>query len=247
MLFRSTAGRNAGINYGGGLQGADLNYYNGTIEEMKTFFSVTDTPVIPPVDPIDPKPPQPISDVVTISVSGVNVRSGAGTSFPRTSGLYYGNKVIILEYSVQGNNIWGRFVDGWFALLYNGVYYTDKRDFLSITSTVEQPTLPVESNLYIFSTESYWKRPGNGPLVTPTYTDTKTSTGKEVTLGKEWVDYFKRTNTQSTIAYDRIIAPNWGPSKGINSNGKLIYNTLVYPGRNIVKVTEKLTGKDGQQ
>jgi GH25 family lysozyme M1 (1,4-beta-N-acetylmuramidase) len=43
-----TAGRHAGADYGGGLVGIDLNYFNGTKEQMKEWANVSDKPTPTP-------------------------------------------------------------------------------------------------------------------------------------------------------------------------------------------------------
>ncbi len=53
-----TAGRHAGADYGGGLVGIDLNYFNGTEAELLAWAGVTDVPVVIPT-PADPPTPQP--------------------------------------------------------------------------------------------------------------------------------------------------------------------------------------------
>ena len=58
-----TAGRHAGPDYGGGLAGMDLNYYNGSAAEMRAWLGIEDggqetedglvpVPVIPPPPPV---------------------------------------------------------------------------------------------------------------------------------------------------------------------------------------------------
>jgi hypothetical protein len=42
-----TAGRHAGADYGGGLQGIDLNYYNGTAQEMASWLGVGNVVIEP--------------------------------------------------------------------------------------------------------------------------------------------------------------------------------------------------------
>ena len=100
---------------------------------------------------------------------------------------------------------------------------------------------PVQTDLYIFSDSSNWQRPKKGPMVTPMFDIAKASGQKELYLEGKWLEYFKNTNTE--VGYGRIIAADYGPSKGINEKGKLIFNTLVYPGRNIVRVLRVVSGK----
>jgi len=42
-----TAGRHAGPDYGGGLAGMDLNYYNGSLDQMKAWLGITEGSVVP--------------------------------------------------------------------------------------------------------------------------------------------------------------------------------------------------------
>lgn len=48
----------------------------------------------------------------------VNVRSGAGTHFPKVASLAKGTKVEIFEYTKVGNATWGRTAQGWVSLYY---------------------------------------------------------------------------------------------------------------------------------
>jgi len=72
-----TAGRHAGADYGGGLVGMDLNYFNGTQEEMVAWAGaiVEPTPVVPPVVPPSPAPS---SDLYTFSQDNYYPRRGGG-------------------------------------------------------------------------------------------------------------------------------------------------------------------------
>jgi GH25 family lysozyme M1 (1,4-beta-N-acetylmuramidase) len=100
------------------------------------------------------------------------------------------------------------------------------------------------SGLYVFARAAYWARPNGGPLVTPNYNVTKTSGDKDVVIRQDLIDYLKLTN--SAKAYEKIVAPDWGPSKGFNKNG-LIINNLIYPGRNLVWILKTMTGIDGEK
>lgn len=162
-----------GRRYGypaGGEAMADMNYFNGTKEDFLNFVGhggIIVPPVEPPVVPTNP-------NEVTVLMSAVNVRSGPSTSYPVVGGLYYGNKVIISEYKKEGNNIWGKFDRGWFALLYGGIYYTDKTDFSSITEQPKPPTLPEENlnKVAIFKTNMNIR---NVPLIKGTIVGVKPS------------------------------------------------------------------------
>ena len=50
--------------------------------------------------------------------SSVNVRSGAGTHYPKVGKLAKGTKVEIFEYTKVGNATWGRTAQGWVSLYY---------------------------------------------------------------------------------------------------------------------------------
>ena len=97
--------------------------------------------------------------------------------------------------------------------------------------------------LYGISNDCVYPRPGHGPLVEPTYNLRKASGQKEMYLPGAWQDFMKDFNTK--VAFDRIVAPDWGPSKGRNEKGMLRFNALIYPGRNIVRILQVAIGKDG--
>ena len=67
-----------------------------------------------------------------------------------------------------------------------------------------------------------------------------------VLLPKPWVDFISAVNNGNKIAMRNIVAPDYGPSKGYNSNGLLKYISLTYPGRNIVKIERVLYSNIGQ-
>ncbi len=96
--------------------------------------------------------------------------------------------------------------------------------------------------LYTLALATLHTRPHEGPLVEPTYNIPKASGQKDFPLGVEWMNYLGGINNE--VAYGRIIAPDWGPSKGINDKGLLKFNALVYPGRNIVRILQVELGKD---
>jgi hypothetical protein len=85
------------------------------------------------------------------------------------------------------------------------------------------------TELYRFSREAYWERPRGGPLVTPTFDNPRKDDSKESALDFRWIDYLQRLNPDYK-AFEKLIAPDWGPTKGINKNGKLRFIHLVYPG-----------------
>ena len=114
-------------------------------------------------------------------------------------------------------------------------------------SDPDVPPVVTQPDLFTFSKAAYWARPAGGPLVTPHYNTTKAGTDKEEILGESWISWMRTKLSNTAKMWGKIIAPDWGPSKGFNSKGKLIFNCLVYPGRNVVRVKQVVTGLDGQQ
>jgi len=53
-----------------------------------------------------------------VKCSTLNVRSGAGTHYPKVAKLTKGTKVEILEYTKVGKGTWGRTAQGWISLYY---------------------------------------------------------------------------------------------------------------------------------
>jgi hypothetical protein len=121
--------------------------------------------------------------------------------------------------------------------------------------TPGEPTVPVQpevtpkiepadgpSNLYTFAQNNYWARPGGGPLVLPM----SRVRGKADNMSKFlWsalkheLEKLNPTNAKDAIA--KISADDWGPTKGLD--GKYIkWIGLLWPGRNIVKVSEIIDG-----
>lgn len=115
---------------------------------------------------------------------------------------------------------------------------------------ITPPSIPIfndpNSQLYIFSKASYWKRPTDGPLVTPTYDTTKSSGAKDTIVDQKWINLLSQWNPNPK-SMGKILDPAWGPSKGINHNGKLMLIALIYPGRNVVSVKNLQTGLDGEK
>jgi len=244
---------------------ADMNYFNGSKEDLYKFCGL-EVPggTTPPIDPpiiVDPPIDPPLTNTFTITASpSLNIRSLPSTTANKVGNIIKGLDVTILEFKRIGDDVWGRIlhngVGGWIAMLLGGQYYTSKVDFSDVPVVVEPPVIvpPVgipefkPSNLYTFSKESLWFRPSSGPLVTPTFNITKTSSTKELLLNAIWVNWMRDKLSNTAQAFSKIIQPAWGSSKGYNSKGLLIFNTLVYPGRNVVEIEENSiqTGIDGQ-
>lgn len=79
-----------------------------------------------------------------------------------------------------------------------------------------------------------------GPSVFPMSRSLK-AMDKYIYLNKAWVNFIFGLNNYNSIACSKIVAPDYGPSQGYNSNGLLKYLSLVYGGRNIVSVTGVIT------
>jgi len=72
------------------LTACDLNVFNGTVPEMRTFFKVTDIPPAPP----DPPQGGTMNQEGTVLVTKVNIRQGPGTGYPDIGDLFKGDRVI---------------------------------------------------------------------------------------------------------------------------------------------------------
>ena len=56
--------------------------------------------------------------LILIKANGVNVRSGAGTSYSKVGTYNKGEVVIVLETKKVGTVTWGKSEKGWFTLAY---------------------------------------------------------------------------------------------------------------------------------
>lgn len=110
-----TAGRKAGAMYGGGLQGIDLNYFNGELAQLQEW--VKNTPVTPP----------PADNRYMVTVPQLNIRSGPSVSYSIIGQYHTDDKFVLYETKKIGSDTWGRSETGWIALVYNGFNYTTWR------------------------------------------------------------------------------------------------------------------------
>ena len=98
--------------------------------------------------------------------------------------------------------------------------------------------------LFTFSCASYLQHAAGAPLVSPYYSLPEVSADRaSVLLNDAWNKYLRGTN--SSKAYTRIITKDWGPSRGLNDKGLLELKTLVYPGRNLVRILKTTTDSAG--
>jgi hypothetical protein len=96
---------------------------------------------------------------------------------------------------------------------------------------------------YQFPPTTFYR--GTGPGVTPMSRNTRMGDNM-IPLPKAWVDFIFSLNNWSKQAMKNITDPAYGPSKGYNSNGYLKFISLLYMGRNIVKIERVLVGVDGR-
>jgi lysozyme len=113
---------------------------------------------------------------------------------------------------------------------------------LTIDQTPVVTPPPAVADLYRVAAELWpinhggQEQPGDGgPL---TQVASKSTKGGKYTnpLDTLWQNYIKSFNTPK--AWDKIKAPDFGPSQGLNDKGKLKWNYLVWPGANVVRVLE---------
>ena len=228
-----TAGRKAGKDYGGGLEGMDLNYFNGDLSQLYDWCGITNIP-----NPIpDPTPiPDPIptgGTLVTITVSSLNVRAGAGTSYVLMGSVKYGQKIDILEFKQIGNDVWGRMNLGWICLKLGNLFYSDKKDF----SDVFPPPVITPSEQEIFTGEFQYAIPRYvhlGPAIIAG-SDAPRQNHPNYYLDETEMKFVWDLNKNNQKIMDLFLADNVGPTKGINGNGKVIYIPAAWSG-NLVRV-----------
>jgi hypothetical protein len=225
-----TAGRHAGADYGGGLVGMDLNYWNGTREEMMTWAGVAQDPA--PVPPVDP-PVATDPNALTVTISALNIRPGAGKSQPPVGLLYKGAVVTIFEYKrVSASEVWGRIDRGWICLLMGNVPYTSRKDF---TGIVMSPVVDDFPHLYKVKDDiaAGVEPVGTRPFVRVGLPSTVRLHGIEsqYSLPPRWIAYLKLINTPK--AYDYLIKP----ASGWHNQGAYnVMQQLTFSG-NVVNVT----------
>jgi hypothetical protein len=68
--------------------GLDMNYFNGTIQQMLDFFGNGSLP--------GEVPPPSLPEYVTVNASTLNLRRGAGTNYQDIGNTYYGNELDVI-------------------------------------------------------------------------------------------------------------------------------------------------------
>ncbi len=126
------------------------------------------------------------------------------------------------------------------------VVHLSSADWGPLTLSIDQTPVvtppPAVADLYRVAAELWpinhggQEQPGDGGPLTQVASES-TKGGKYTNpLDTLWQNYIKSFNTPK--AWDKIKAPDFGPSQGLNDKGKLKWNYLVWPGANVVRVLE---------
>ena len=114
--------RGPGTKYGAGRPHAiDLDVFNGTPEQLRSWLGQS------PTQPIPQPPPEEVAVKTTFValVNGQNIRSGPATSHPATGQLKAGQVLYpVHELAVVSpSEVWARFDIGWVAMTHGGTRY----------------------------------------------------------------------------------------------------------------------------
>lgn len=204
----------AGIYYGGGLRGIDLNWFDGTEQELKSYFGVSETLPIPePISPIGK---------VTVQVLSLNVRQE-----PNTNSAVVGKKFLFQSVNVydilEGADAWALTDDGFIALRYQGAYLTSWRPAVAVTGKI------------------VWIKPRplsyDGPAVVAG-SDAPRQNHPHYPIDDRWQTWIKSLSNYRSDCWELFSAKDVGPSKGFNDLGKLIYIPATWS-FNVVSATGK--------
>jgi hypothetical protein len=207
-----------GAFYGvGGEKMLDGNYFNGTLEDLYKWTGAS-IPVDPnpPIGPPIIIPPAPAGTPATVVVGPLNVRSGVGTKYSLVlPALAITEKLSILsEEKDSFGNTWGKIGDGkYVCMIYYGTQYV-KYDSL----VPPQPPVTNKLNL-IYVLPRYVN---GGPSIIAG-SDAPKANHPNFLMDGSWQTYVKNLNANDQKRWDLWIAPDVGPTKGLNSNGKAIY------------------------
>lgn len=221
-----TAGKTAGPDYGGGLGGMDLNYFNGSIDDMLAWASSDGQVTIPPA--IIGKP-------ATVLVDNLNVRSGPSTTYPVVSVLVKYNKINISTESIDtAGNIWGKFGENkWCCMVYRTNMWV-KYDEQILTE------FPAKYRIKDDVERGVPPRPYRNGL--PSTVRIRGGVGF-VMLTNEWIDYVHSVNSDAGNKYQFSSRYVMKPAVGWHNTGAgNRVEQLTFSG-NIVEVTKIVGGK----
>lgn len=242
-----------GAKYGStGEKMLDGNYFNGTIEELYTWAGISTAPA-PPVEPPIVIPPV---DKPATTLVNVNVRSGAGISYPIIApSIPAGTKVRILEEQKDSTgNTWGRMVSGWSAIIYNGATYIQYDSVIVMPPVVESPPIVAEPPVppiltqKIFEGEFAWALPRYvrlGPaIIAGSFIPKKVQ--PILYLNSGFWPWIKSLSNNREDVWNLFKKWDIGPTVGINDNNKLCYIPAAWSG-NLVRIIKRATDKSGQE
>lgn len=208
----------------------DCNYFNGTLAEFYAWAGVSE-PVQEeePISETLPNVPKPVENIlysVVVSVPALSIRAGAGTSYNRVGYKFFGNTVNIMEVNTVGEDVWGRCEQGWVALKYARQYYTNWRE----QKTIQKKIAWVKPRILTY----------DGPSVVAG-SDAPRANHPTYALDEKWQEWIKSLSYYREDCWRLFSAKDVGPSKGINSNGKLIYIPATWS-FNVVETTGNTSG-----
>jgi len=204
---------------------ADMNYFNGSMEQFLAWIgnevSVPEVPVEPEVPVVDSLP----IFTVTVSTYALNIRTEPNPLATRLGVLLWNNRVDIYEVRYINNDVWGRTKTGWIALYYVGNYLTTWRKPLTLVNKIAY-VLP---RILSYS----------GPAIIAG-SDAPKQNHPSIALDSGWQNWIK-AQSQNREDVWALFSDQWvGPSKGINGNGKLVYIPATWS-FNVVQTTGRVS------
>lgn len=123
----SADGNNRGREFGANADDIDLNWFEGSYDDLLKFIGATDI-----THPVPPEPPviEPISGSVFEVIGAIqNVRVGPGMGFEVRTTLKRGATLVNMKdvQVISADEIWLEFEIGWIALVYAGKLYLKDR------------------------------------------------------------------------------------------------------------------------
>lgn len=105
-----------GLFYGAESKGLDMNWYNGTIDQMISRYNLPDIGLLNPTQP----KPEPISRIVRVNVpDGLRLRSQPSIIGKRLGVITAGSELEVIDKVEDSGNKWVK-VSGWIAEEFNG-------------------------------------------------------------------------------------------------------------------------------